>query len=143
MTGGGCLAYIAVSGGEALLLDPLRAFADRYPDGIDQAGAAVEAVVDSHIHADYFIGLRTVVTATDASPTSPGYYTATLGELRNRLAVFSESHRAFVDRVLESMGARPANFEHNIALNLAQESVSEEKAFELELGPNNCAVADH
>jgi hypothetical protein len=38
------------------------------------------------------------------------------------------------------MGAPPANYERIIAANLGRESVADDDAFELELGPNNCAV---
>jgi glyoxylase-like metal-dependent hydrolase (beta-lactamase superfamily II) len=252
----GCLASVVVSDGEALVVDPLLAFAGRYADdvaemGADGADAAIETVVDTHVHADHFSGLRAGAGATGATPVlstgaadrgvtgdvttvddgdaitvgdheldvlatpghttgsvslrlddvvftgdtlfldgaprpdlergadgardlaamlhetlterlaplpddtlvAPGHYvpgrasgdddsyTASLGELRDRLAVFSESRETFVDRVLDSMGPRPANFERVVAVNLGRESVLDEEAFELELGPNNCAVA--
>ncbi|SFS03616.1 thiosulfate/3-mercaptopyruvate sulfurtransferase [Halomicrobium zhouii] len=247
----GCLAYVVVSDGAALVVDPLLAFADRYRDEVAELDAAVETVLDTHVHADHFSGLRAVAGATGAtpvvstgaadrgvaggvrtvddgdalrvgdheldvlatpghttgsislvlddvaftgdalfldgaprpdlergedgarelagtlhetlterlaplpddalvapghyvpgrSPATDGSYTATLGELRDRLAAFSESRETFVDRVLGSMGDRPANFERIVAVNLGREAVSAEEAFELELGPNNCAVA--
>jgi glyoxylase-like metal-dependent hydrolase (beta-lactamase superfamily II)/rhodanese-related sulfurtransferase len=247
----GCLGYLVVSGEEALVVDPLRVFADRYAADAEAEGASVEAVLDTHVHADHFSGLQHVAEATGAtahlsetaadrgvtyevetvadcdrihvgehtvevlstpghttgtvsllvddlllsgdslfldgaprpdlqkgdesapefartlhetlterlaplpdetvvgpghvppgtSPADDGTYTARLGDLRERLAVFSESREAFVERVLESIGAPPANFERIIAANLGGETVAEDDAFELELGPNNCAVA--
>lgn len=73
-------------------------------------------------------------------PADDSTYTARLGDLRERLSVFSESRETFVERVLGSMGAPPANFERIIAANLGRETVADDDAFELELGPNNCAV---
>jgi len=247
----GCLAYVVVSAGEALTVDPLLAFAERYSDDVADVNAAIETVVDTHVHADHFSGLHEVAGATGATPVlstaaadrgvtgdvrtvddgdvvrvgehelavlatpghttgsislvlddvvftgdslfldgaprpdlergadgarelsetlhetltdrfaplpddaivAPGHYVpgrapatdgsyaATLGDLRDRLAAFSEDRTAFVERVMDSMGARPANFERVVTVNLGRESVSDEEAFELELGPNNCAVA--
>jgi thiosulfate/3-mercaptopyruvate sulfurtransferase len=248
----GCLAYAIVSGAEALVVDPLRAFADRYATDAEALDATVAFALDTHVHADHFSGLREVTGSTGATPlvsgdaadrgiaddvetvedgdvvrvgerdvevlSTPGHttgavslfldgillsgdslfldgaprpdleagdadapafarrlydtlterlaglpeetlvapghvptgrlpapdgsYTATLGELRSRLAVFSESREAFVERVGGSMGAPPANYERIVAANLGRETVDEDEAFELELGPNNCAVAD-
>ncbi|ESS05884.1 MAG: hypothetical protein A07HB70_01427 [uncultured archaeon A07HB70] len=39
-----------------------------------------------------------------------------------------------------SLGARPANYERLVAVNLGRESVDEETATTLELGPNSCAA---
>jgi thiosulfate/3-mercaptopyruvate sulfurtransferase len=248
----GCLAYLVVSDGAALVVDPLRAFADRYPDDAEEAGATVEYVLDTHVHADHFSGLQQVADATDATavvsgtaadrgvtfdveavedgdtlrvgdasvevlatpghttgavsllvddllcsgdslfldgaprpdlqrgdedapafartlhetlterlsplpdrtlvapghyrpgrpPTDDDGYVARLGDLREGLSAFSESREAFVERVLGSMGAPPANHERIVAANLGTETVTDEDAFELELGPNNCAVAE-
>ena len=243
----GCLAYAVVSAGEMAVVDPLRAFVDRYRE--DAApDAAVECVLDTHVHADHLSGLRNLAAAADATPlvsegaagrgldgvgtvadgdtvavgdcdlevlATPGHTTgsvslrvddlllsgdslflegaprpdlqtgddaapelagalygtlterlaplpdrtvvapghlppraaaaaglhaARLGDLRERLAAFTEDREAFVDRVIGSMGEPPANFERVVAVNLGRESVDGATAFELELGPNNCAV---
>ncbi|MEF8820938.1 MAG: MBL fold metallo-hydrolase [Halovenus sp.] len=248
----GCLAYAVVSAGEALVVDPLRAFADRYRDEIQDLDAEVTAVLDTHVHADHFSALPTLANSTGATaivsegaaerglsfevetvtegetiqigdhefeilstpghttgsisllvddvllsgdslfldgtprpdlqkddadapsmartlhetvteriaplpddtlvapghvppgrqPSADGTYTDRLGTIRNRVRAFSEDREAFVERILDSMGDQPANFEQIIAVNLGQETVGDSDAFELELGPNNCAVSD-
>jgi thiosulfate/3-mercaptopyruvate sulfurtransferase len=245
----GCLAYLLVAGDEALVVDPLRAFADRYAADARELGAELVAAVDTHVHADHVSGLRQVA-ATGATPymspqaiergvafdveplapgdelavgeaavevvASPGHttggisllvgdhllcgdtlfvdgvarpdleadddaaafardlhrtltqrfgdlpddtvvapghyrdgaprasdgsYTARLGDLRERLWPFAADTDAFVERVLGGLGPRPANDERIIAVNLGREAAGDDEAFELELGPNNCAVA--
>ncbi|PSP96214.1 hypothetical protein BRC84_02005 [Halobacteriales archaeon QS_1_68_44] len=86
---------------------------------------------------------RTVVAPGHLPPADAaagGPHAERLGALRERLAAFTEDREAFVDRVVGSMGEPPANFEQIIAVNLGRESVDGATAFELELGPNNCAV---
>jgi hypothetical protein len=48
---------------------------------------------------------------------------------------------AFVELVLSDMPPRPSNYERIIATNLGQEEIDDGEAFELELGPNNCAAS--
>jgi len=56
----GCLGYLVVSGDEAAVIDPLRAFADRYlADAADQDAELVYAI-DTHVHADHVSGIRTL-----------------------------------------------------------------------------------
>ncbi|EMA43361.1 MBL fold metallo-hydrolase [Halococcus saccharolyticus] len=74
-------------------------------------------------------------------PEAGGAYTARLGDLRDRLPVFSLDRERFVERVLDRMGPRPANHERIVAINRGREQTDDETAFELELGPNNCAAA--
>ncbi|MFW6434778.1 MAG: MBL fold metallo-hydrolase [Halovenus sp.] len=248
----GCLAYAVVSGGEALLVDPLRAFADRYRADIQELDAEITHVLDTHVHADHFSALRTLADSTGATavvsegaaerglsfeaetvtdgetiqvgdheieiratpghttgsisllvdgvllsgdslfldgtprpdlqkgdadapsmartlyetireriaplpdetlvapghvppgrqPAADGTYTDRLGTIRNRVRAFSEDRETFVERILDSMGAQPANFEQIVAVNLGHETVDDADAFMLELGPNNCAVSD-
>ncbi|WP_435196071.1 MBL fold metallo-hydrolase [Natronomonas sp. EA1] len=54
----GCLAYLVVSGGEAAVVDPLRAFADRYATDAEERGADLRYAIDTHVHADHLSGLR-------------------------------------------------------------------------------------
>jgi glyoxylase-like metal-dependent hydrolase (beta-lactamase superfamily II) len=247
----GCLSYMIVGDGAAAVVDPLRAFTDRYVADAEAAGVDLRYALDTHVHADHVSGLRaladrgveavlpegardrgladpdrfallapgetlsvggveleavampghtTEMTAyrvggtlltgdgvfvdrvprpdleagaagaadhardlhrtlterlsvlPDAVRIAPGHYdpddptdakgdvhAATLGRVRS-LPVFDTDADAFVEHVTERMGARPANYEEIIAVNLGRETVDEETAFELELGPNNCAA---
>ncbi|WP_049917015.1 MBL fold metallo-hydrolase [Halogeometricum pallidum] len=77
-----------------------------------------------------------------ATPTDDGTYTATLGDLRERMDALSMSEEAFVEFIVADMPPRPANYEAIIATNLGQAAPDDDRAFELELGPNNCAASD-
>jgi glyoxylase-like metal-dependent hydrolase (beta-lactamase superfamily II) len=246
----GCLGYAVVSAGEAAVVDPLRAFTDRYVADLADRGADVVAVLDTHVHADHVSGLRslsraaaaprylpahsvdrgvtydvepladgdrvpvgdaeleavalpghttgmmgfsvgdalltgdslfldgvarpdlevadaadradlartlhgtlterlagfdddTLVAPGHVSGTTPGSeagHTARLGDLRDRLAVFDTEADEFVDRVLSDLPPPPANAERIVAINTGTEDADDETAFELELGPNNCAA---
>ena len=76
-----------------------------------------------------------------AEPAEDCTYTARLGELVERMDALSMDEDAFVDVVLADMPPRPANYEDIIATNLGQQRVDDDRAFELELGPNNCAAS--
>lgn len=243
----GCLAYLIVSGTEAAVVDPLRAFAGHYVEAAREHGAVLSYALDTHVHADHVSGLRElaaggvgavlperaadrgyadpvrtladeetlrvgeVIIEAVAAPghttgmtayrvsdllltgdslflrrvprpdlqeghaaapeyarelyrtlterlagfdddlrVAPGHFdpsdgiagpfVATLGELRERLPVFEESEEAFVERIAGGMGPQPANYREVIQVNLGRESVDDSEAFELELGPNNCAA---
>jgi hypothetical protein len=47
----------------------------------------------------------------------------------------------FVEFILSDMPPRPANYTDIIATNLGQQTADDREAFELELGPNNCAAS--
>ncbi|WP_435158583.1 MBL fold metallo-hydrolase [Haladaptatus sp. DFWS20] len=87
---------------------------------------------------------QTTIAPGHVGPTGTaaedGTYTAQLGTLRESMAVLSMERDEFVDFILSDMPPRPANFETIIAINLGQQDVDDERAFELELGPNNCAA---
>jgi len=54
----GCLGYMVVDGDEAAVIDPLRAFADRYIEDARDRGAELVYAVDTHVHADHVSGVR-------------------------------------------------------------------------------------
>jgi glyoxylase-like metal-dependent hydrolase (beta-lactamase superfamily II)/rhodanese-related sulfurtransferase len=246
----GCLSYLIASGDEAAVVDPLRAFVDRYVEDAAERGVSIAAAVDTHVHADHVSGIRdlaaetgarTVVpagapdrglafeaetiadggtitvgeaaiearhapghtsemtalsvdgvllagdslflesvarpdlergsegardlaeqlhdtlgdlrslpedtllapghVAPGAAPREDGAHAGRLGDLRERLDLLGLDRGAFVERVLADLPPRPANHERIIATNLGHETLGAAEAFELELGPNNCAVS--
>ena len=54
----GCLGYLVVDGDEAAVIDPLRAFADRYVEDAADHGAELRYALDTHVHADHVSGVR-------------------------------------------------------------------------------------
>ncbi|TQQ82178.1 MBL fold metallo-hydrolase [Halonotius roseus] len=54
----GCLGYLVYDDGEAAVIDPLRAFTDRYLDDADELGVDLQYALDTHIHADHISGVR-------------------------------------------------------------------------------------
>ena len=255
----GCLGYLVASDGEAAVVDPLRAFADRYVADAAALGASISYAVDTHVHADHVSGVRAIAERTDAEVVLPagvadrgcafdtrlvadgealavgaatlralhapghthemtaftvggsprdgddvdvllagdslflrsvarpdledgvdgapelaallhrtlterlaglpdgvvvapghhdaattaadsGAYAATVGDLRGSVDALSMDADAFVEHVLSAMPPRPNNYERIIATNLGRERVDDAEAFEMELGPNNCAA---
>ncbi|WP_458186047.1 MBL fold metallo-hydrolase [Haladaptatus sp. NG-WS-4] len=67
----GCLSYFVVSGDEAAVVDPLRAFADRYVEDAKERGTALRYAIDTHVHADHVSGIREVAEASGAEPVLP------------------------------------------------------------------------
>jgi glyoxylase-like metal-dependent hydrolase (beta-lactamase superfamily II) len=249
----GCLGYLLIEGDEAAVIDPLRAFTDRYLEDAEAYGADLEYAIDTHVHADHISGVRglddegvegvipaaavdrgvtyadeltkaadgdefavgdatieavytpghttgmtsylvddsllatgdglfiesvarpdleegddgapdaarmlyeslqeRVLTLPDdtlvggahfsdaAVPADDGTYTAPIGDLKERMDALSMDEDEFVDLILSDMPPRPANYEDIIATNLGQNTVDDEEAFTLELGPNNCAAS--
>ncbi|NKE36614.1 MBL fold metallo-hydrolase [Natronococcus sp. JC468] len=252
----GCLGYLVYDDGEAAVIDPLRAFTDRYLEDADELGVDLKYAIDTHVHADHISGVRTLaaegvegvegvvpeaavdrgVTYADeltlaedgdefrvgdatvetvstpghtsgmtsylidgellatgdglfvesvarpdleegdegaedaarqlyeslqervlalpddtlvggahfsdsAVPAEDGTYTAPIGELREEMAALTMDEDEFVELILSDMPPRPANYEDIIATNLGQQEADDEEAFELELGPNNCAAS--
>ncbi|MEF8781243.1 MAG: MBL fold metallo-hydrolase [Haloferacaceae archaeon] len=249
----GCLAYLVYDEGEAAIVDPLRAFTDRYLADAEELGVDLTYAIDTHVHADHLSGVRDLaeegvegvipeaavdrgVTYADemtlaadgdefevgdvaietvftpghttgmtsyliggsllatgdglfvesvarpdleegdegapdaarqlyeslqervlpladdvliggahfsdaAEPAEDGSYTAPIGELVEEMEALTADEEEFVETVLADMPPRPANYEDIIATNLGQQSVDDEEAFTLELGPNNCAAS--
>jgi len=64
----GCLGYMLIADGEAAVVDPLRAFTDRYREDAADHDAEIQWVIDTHVHADHVSGLRALASATGATP---------------------------------------------------------------------------
>ena len=83
--GKGALAYLLVSDGEALVIDPPRDIAPIL-EAVRASGARVTGVADTHVHADYISGAPALARATGASywlhPADSSYaYDGTPGRL--------------------------------------------------------------
>ena len=247
----GCLSYLVVSDDEAVVVDPLLAFADRYIADAADRGATLRYAVDTHVHADHLSGRQrladdhgvesvlparaaargvtadvteladgdsltvgstalttvplpghtsgmtgirvgdvllagdsvflesvarpdleadaegtrelagtlyeTLTDRLDALPAdtllAPGHYAdpeecaedgsfaAPLGSVLDGLAALELGSESFVERICADIPTRPANVERILTVNLGTETVDDDTAFELELGPNNCAAA--
>ena len=61
----GCLSYIVVSAGEAIVIDPLRHI-DPYLNLIRGSDLAIQAVIDTHGHADHISGGLSIAAETGA-----------------------------------------------------------------------------
>jgi len=62
----GCLSYMVASAGKAIVLDPLRHL-HPYLDLACGSGITIEAVIDTHGHADHISGGLSLAAETDAS----------------------------------------------------------------------------
>ncbi|MEK3883505.1 MBL fold metallo-hydrolase [Paenibacillus sp. PL2-23] len=63
--GKGCLSYMAIAGGEALVVDAQR-LTDVYERIAAERGAAIRYVLDTHLHADHISGGRSLAERTGA-----------------------------------------------------------------------------
>ena len=250
----GCLGYLIVGGDAAAVVDPLRAFTDRYLEDAAAEGADLTVAIDTHVHADHISALpalsaagidarmspgaldrgvthaeiapledgetislgdaaveavatpghttgmmsvlidgstlltgdglfvdsvarpdleegdagaepaahqlytslqeqilpmdpATVIagahTSGDAPTAADGTITAPLGQIIEAMPILTASESAFVTEVLRAMPPRPANYERIIDINLGADRADDATAFQLELGPNNCAASTH
>lgn len=64
--GKGCLSYMVVSNGEAVLIDPIR-MTEVYMDFADSLDAKITHVLDTHLHADHISGGRAIAEQTGAT----------------------------------------------------------------------------
>jgi glyoxylase-like metal-dependent hydrolase (beta-lactamase superfamily II)/rhodanese-related sulfurtransferase len=68
--GKGCLSYVLVAGGEALVVDPSRDVA-WYERFVAAQGARVVAVVDTHVHADHLSGAAALAARSGVAYAPP------------------------------------------------------------------------
>jgi glyoxylase-like metal-dependent hydrolase (beta-lactamase superfamily II)/rhodanese-related sulfurtransferase len=249
----GCLGYLVVDGGEAAVIDPLRAFTSRYLEDADELGADLRYAIDTHVHADHISGVRAldadgvdgvvpemavgrgvtyademtlaadddefrvgdatietvhtpghtsgmtsyliddsllatgdglfvesvarpdleegddaapeaaarlyeslqerVLTLPDdtliggahfsdaAEPAADDTFTAPIGQLTAEMDALTMDEDEFVELILSDVPPRPANYADIVSTNLGRRAADDEEAFELELGPNNCAAS--
>lgn len=76
------------------------------------------------------------------APAGDGSFTVRLDELQSRLGAYEQSRETFVSRITSDLPPQPTNYEEIIAVNLGRSAADSEEAFELELGPNNCAASE-
>src|SRR6056297_896347 len=76
-----------------------------------------------------------------AEPADDGTYTAPIGQLVDEMDALTLPKDDFVELILSDMPPRPANYGDIIPTNLGQQDATDDEAFELELGPNNCAAS--
>jgi glyoxylase-like metal-dependent hydrolase (beta-lactamase superfamily II)/rhodanese-related sulfurtransferase len=62
----GCLSYMVVSDGNAIVIDPLRHL-HAYLDLARARGCSISTIVDTHSHADHISGARALAAATGAT----------------------------------------------------------------------------
>ncbi len=63
--GKGCLSYLVIAGDEAAVIDPSW-HVEQYLNAAKEHGAAIRAVVDTHLHADHVSGARGLAQDTGA-----------------------------------------------------------------------------
>ncbi len=67
----GCLSYLVAVDDEAVVIDPLRAFVDRYADDAAALSATLRYAVDTHVHADHVSGVHALTAETTATAVLP------------------------------------------------------------------------
>lgn len=64
--GKGCLSYMVISNGEAVMIDPVRMTAV-FTDFAKEKGVQIRHVLDTHLHADHISGGRIIAAETGAT----------------------------------------------------------------------------
>ena len=64
--GKGCLSYMAISEGEAAIIDAVR-FTEVFTDFAKEKGVEIKHVFDTHLHADHISGGRHIAAQTGAT----------------------------------------------------------------------------
>ena len=64
--GKGCLSYMVISNGEAVVIDATR-MTDIFTDFANEKGVTIKHVLDTHLHADHISGGRAIAEKTGAT----------------------------------------------------------------------------
>lgn len=63
----GCLGYMVISDNEAVVIDPLKQYTERYIEDAREKDCSIEYVIDTHIHADHISGFKNLLESSDAT----------------------------------------------------------------------------
>ena len=113
-------------------------------EGADGAADAAEQLYETLQNTVLELPDQTVIAPGHFSENAEddnGTYTARLGDLEDRMDALRMDREEFVAFIQSDMPPRPSNYEEIIATNLGEREMTDEKAFELEQGPNNCAAS--
>ncbi|MFC4451168.1 MBL fold metallo-hydrolase [Halorussus aquaticus] len=108
----------------------------------DAAKTLYESLTEKILPLPYETVIAPAHFSDSATPNDDGTYTAELGELKETMDALTMDEAEFAEFIAADMPPQPANYEDIIATNLGQQSPDDERAFELELGPNNCAASE-
>jgi glyoxylase-like metal-dependent hydrolase (beta-lactamase superfamily II)/rhodanese-related sulfurtransferase len=112
--GKGCLSYVVVSGGEAVVVDPSR-HGEWYETFVEGRGARIVRVLDTHVHADHVSGGPSLAARLDVPYSvraGPGI------EIRQHVAPLADGSRMFIGgdggvelqvRILSTPGHTPGS----------------------------------
>lgn len=98
--------------------------------------------------SDLFQSVRRLTELNDDTLVLPGHLsdetirplaTTLYGIERNNELVNADDESSFVERIVDSLGSTPPNYEEIKAINQGRKPLTEDDE-ELELGPNNCAA---
>lgn len=112
------------------------------PDGATDAARTLHETLSEKILPQDQETLIAPAHVSDSSQKNGNGYTAEFGQIREEMDALALDEEAFVEFIVEDMPPRPANYEEIVATNLGQASPPDYRAFQLELGPNNCAATD-
>jgi len=115
-------------------------------ESVDRVTVPAAAFVDAHPDPDRVrelvadLGGRPVVVVCPRGRASRRVAAVLRAAVRERLGVLSPEREAFVDGLVGDIPPRPANFRTVTDVNLGRTTVDADRAFTIELGPNDCAT---
>ncbi|WP_435194424.1 MBL fold metallo-hydrolase [Natronomonas sp. EA1] len=140
------IGSVGVATGDTLFVDSVGRTELQFGDG-EAATGARELYESLH---------RTLLAEPESVEVLPGHFALandgtshqtpgepiheSVGAVRQALAVLGEEKDSFVAQLTESLPEKPPNYETVIGVNRGHDSVDDEQAIELELGPNRCAA---